>query len=130
MSEIIDDIIHIETEQAAAFNRSDLDAAIGCFDQEMVGFSSTKHERLAGLEALRETFEYYLKQAGKVEYNIVSPMVQVVGETAIVSFYWTVAFGDSPHRREINGRGSHVFARKNGQWKIVHEHFSRAHHRE
>jgi ketosteroid isomerase-like protein len=29
---------------------------------------------------------------------------------------------------EITGRRSHVFVDRNGDWKIVHEHFSRAQH--
>ncbi len=123
------ELLRLEEEQAAAFNRRDVAAALASFSPEIVGFSSTRHERVRGLEALRETFEYYLRQAERVEYQISEPLIQQFGDTAIVSFYWTVALSDGVHRREIHGRGTHVFHQEEGHWRIVHEHFSRAHHR-
>jgi ketosteroid isomerase-like protein len=123
------ELLRLEEEQAAAFNRRDVAAALASFSPEIVGFSSTRHERVSGLQALRETFEYYLRQAERIEYQISEPLVQAFGETAIVSFYWTVTLSNGIHRREVHGRGTHVFHRMNGQWRIVHEHFSRAHHR-
>jgi uncharacterized protein (TIGR02246 family) len=123
------ELLRLEEEQAAAFNRRDVAAALASFSPEIVGFSSTRHERVKGVDALRETFEYYLRQAERVEYRISEPLVQVLDDTAIVSFYWMVVLSDGAHRREIHGRGTHVFHREDGQWRIVHEHFSRAHHR-
>jgi len=123
------ELLSLEEEQVAAFNRRDVPAALASFSPAIVGFSSTRHERVRGLEALRETFEYYLRQAEHVEYRISEPLVQAFGDTAVVSFYWTVTLSDGAHRREIHGRGTHVFHRENGHWRIVHEHFSRAHHR-
>jgi len=128
-ADLHDELLRVEEEQAAAFNRRDVTAALASFSPHIVGFSSTRHERVTGLDALRETFEYYLRQAERVEYRISEPLVQALGDTAIVSFYWTVVLSTGAHRREIHGRGTHVFHREDGQWRIVHEHFSRAHHR-
>lgn len=129
MSDLERELLRLEEEQVAAFNRRDIAAALASFSPHVVGFSSTRHERLSGWEALRETFEYYLRQAEVVRYQISEPLVQTLGDTAIMSFYWTVTLQDGEHRREIQGRGTHVFHQEDGQWKIVHEHFSRAHHR-
>ena len=53
-------VTQIEHEMASAFNQGDIDAILKFFDGELVGFSSTKHERLHGQEAIRQTSSYYL----------------------------------------------------------------------
>lgn len=129
MAEIEKQIIKIEQDIAAAFNRRDMAGILGYFEEGMIGFSSTKHERLHGLEALRKTFQYYLQQSEKVEFALDEIKVQSFGPVVVSTFYWSVTVTTSKGEHEIPGRGSHVFVEKNGQWKIVHEHFSRSHHR-
>ncbi|MFQ6115567.1 MAG: YybH family protein [bacterium] len=124
MADLKKEITKIEEEMAAAFNRKDVDKILTFFDPELVGFSSTTHERIKGLEALRKTFEYYLEEGEKVEYVL----VQSFGNLAVASFHWVVSIDDGTRVHEIPGRGTHVFHKKNGEWRVVHEHFSRAHH--
>lgn len=128
MEDIKDLILSLEQQQVEAFNKGDVDEILSFFNTDIVGFSSTKHDRFAGLEGLRGTFEYYLQKTTKLEYSISDPSVQVLGDTAILSFYWLVVMTFGKTRREVQGRGSHVYRKENGDWKIVHEHFSRAHH--
>jgi ketosteroid isomerase-like protein len=130
MSKVERAILEIEKKQAAAFNQGDLKTVLDLFDKNIVCFSSTQHERVTGRVGLRRTFEYYLKEADKVQYRISEPLVQIYGDTAITSFYWTVTLSSGSNRRKFEGRGSHVLVNQNGDWKIVHEHFSRAHHAE
>lgn len=117
-------ILRLEREQARAINRADLRGALKMFHRSLVGFSSTQHKRIRGLGALRKTFHYYLKRAPKMTYRIEQPQVHVSGATAVATFYWSVGLGKG---RKIRGRGTHVFARQGKNWRVVHEHFSRAH---
>ena len=117
-------ILQLEREQVRAINRGDLRGALKLFDRGFVGFSSTKHQRIRGLGALRKTFDYYLKRAPKLVYHIEQPHVSVSGGTAVATFYWSVQLG---RRHKIHGRGTHVFTKQGKEWKVVHEHFSRAH---
>ena len=121
-------ILSLEQEQVEAFNKGDIEKILSYFDPDIVGFSSTKHDRFVGLEDLRKTFEYYLQKTSKLEYSISDPSVQVFGDTAVLSFYWLAVMVFGKTRREVQGRGSHMYRKINGEWKIVHEHFSRAHH--
>ena len=121
-------ILSLEQEQVEAFNRGDIDKILSYFDPDIVGFSSTRHDRFVGLEDLRKTFEYYLQKTSRLEYSIQDPSVQVFEDTAILSFCWLAVMVFGKTRREVQGRGSHVYRKINGDWKIVHEHFSRAHH--
>ena len=118
------EILHLEREQVRAINRGDVRGALKLFDRGFVGFSSTKHQRIRGLGALRKTFHFYLKRAQKLAYHLEQPHVSVSGGTAVATFYWSVQLGRG---RKIHGRGTHVFAKQGKEWKVVHEHFSRAH---
>ena len=115
-------ILRLERRQVADFNRRDLKAVVQQFAPGFVGFSSTRHKRIAGRTALKKTFQHYLRQSPRVRYNISQPRVQLFGATAVASFYWTVAL--TPRRR-VHGRGTHVFVKRGRQWQVVHEHFSR-----
>jgi ketosteroid isomerase-like protein len=118
------EILQLEREQVQAINRGDVRGALKLFDNGFVGFSSTKHERIRGLGALRKTFDYYLKRAPKLAYHMEQPHVSVNGGTAVATFYWSVQLGEG---HKIHGRGTHVFSKQGKEWKVVHEHFSRAH---
>ena len=74
------DILTIEKAMVRDFNIGKMEALLARFHPRVVGFSSTRQERITGRP-----------------------------------------------RHAIHGRGSHIFAKHNGKWLIVHEHFSRAH---
>lgn len=117
-------ILRLEREQANAINRGDVRAALRMFDKSFVGFSSTQHNRIRGLAALARTFHYYLRRAPKMDYRIQQPHVHADGNVAVATFYWTVGRGPG---RALRGRATHVFVRKGKNWRVIHEHFSRAH---
>ncbi len=117
-------ILRLERAQERNFNRRKLKPILEHFDPKFVGFSSTVHTRITGRRDLGKTFDYYLRQSPRLTYRITQPRVQVFGATAIASFYWKVRFN---HSQALNGRGTHVYIKRGRRWKIVHEHFSRAH---
>lgn len=131
MEETAKQLVEIEKRSAEHFNRGELDAILADYDPDFVGFSSTRRERIHGLNSLRKTFEYYRREAERVEYSIGRPEVLLLGGTAVVTFYWEVKMRSTrggKRRQVIKGRGTHVFAQEAGRWKIVHEHFSKATH--
>src|SRR5260370_27421396 len=118
------EILQLEREQVRAINRGDVRGALKLFDRGFVGFSSTKHERIRGLGALRKTFDYYLKQAPKLAYHLEQPHVSASGGTAVATFYWSVQLGPG---HKIHGRGTHVLSKHRKAWQVARERFSRAH---
>ena len=117
-------ILRLEREQVRAVNRGDVRGATRMFDEGFSGFSSTRHERIRGLRALARTFQYYLEGAPKITYRIAQPKVHAGDGVAVATFYWTVGLGRG---RTVRGRGTHVFVQKGREWRVIHEHFSRAH---
>jgi ketosteroid isomerase-like protein len=127
MEEIKQKILALEEEQVKAFNDGDEKKFLTFFDPDLTGFSSTQHMRLASLGELTKTFQYYQSQASAIEYVISDPCIKIYSNTAILTFYWAVYFKDEKKKKPIKGRGTHVYLERNGEWKIIHEHFSRAH---
>jgi ketosteroid isomerase-like protein len=128
MDDIKQEILSLEEAQVDTFNRGDIDGLLTFFDPGLTGFSSTKHMRLASLNELRKTFDYYRALGQNVVYGISDPCLKLYGETAVLTFYWSVRFDDEKKRKKpVEGRGTHIYVRKDDGWKIVHEHFSRAH---
>ena len=127
MASAIQAILGIEKEMARDFNAGKIDQLLEHFHPRVVGFSSTTQERITGRAAMRRTFHYYLHATSRMKFHIAQPQVQILGDNAIATFYWRVELGAARLRHIIRGRGTHVFARQGGKWRIVHEHFSRAH---
>ena len=127
MSDLLKDLLAIEQACADAFNQRHPDKILNYFSEEIAGFSSTRHDRFHGKDELRKTIEFYLSEAGEVSFDISEPEVQSLGDVAVLSFYWRVTLRSGEKETVIPGRGSHVYKKEGGDWKIVHEHFSRAH---
>ncbi|MEW6733051.1 MAG: nuclear transport factor 2 family protein [Acidobacteriota bacterium] len=122
-------IEQIENATVAAFNTADLDRMLSYFSEDINGFSSTHNDRYRGLDALRDTFEYYLAKSESIYYQISDLEIQMLanGEAVLATFYWKTAPLVDAQEDIITGRATHIFERRNGRWTIVHEHFSRAH---
>jgi len=127
MASPVQTILSIERALVRDFNAGRIEALLSHFHPRVVGFSSTRQERITGRAAMRRTFQYYLHASSRMKYHIAKPAVLVSGDAAVATFYWTVELGSGRPRHVIRGRGSHVFERRGNKWLIVHEHFSRAH---
>jgi len=128
MDEIQKELVAIEKSIVNLFNEQNIRAILKFFKSGFVGFSSTKHERVTSLTQLKSTFLHYLDEGDQVIYNIQNIKVKIYGEAALTTFYWTVDIKKKKKKsKTINGRGSHVFMIGETGWRIVHEHYSRAH---
>jgi ketosteroid isomerase-like protein len=127
MATSIQSILSVEKEMVRDFNAGKIDRLLAHFHPGVVGFSSTRQDRISGRSALKKTFDYYRLASSRMRYEVAKPRVEVFGEAAVATFYWTVTLGEGRPRHSIKGRGSHVFVRQRGKWWIVHEHFSRVH---
>ena len=116
-----------EKAMVKLFNAQKIDPILDFFDDNFIGFSSTKHERLTRKSQLKKTFLHYLDEGEKVKYSIKNIKVDILGECALTSFYWHVDIHKKKKVKSLNGRASHVFIQDLDDWKIVHEHFSKAH---
>ena len=127
MASALKEVLQVEKTMVREFNAGDMQSVLSDFHPRVIGFSSTRQERVVGLAAMKKTFDYYHQASSHMKYHIAKPKVKLFGVTAIATFYWTVELGKGRPRHLIKGRGSHVMTHLGGRWLIVHEHFSRAH---
>jgi ketosteroid isomerase-like protein len=127
MDAIQTEIANIEKSIVKYFNKKDIKSILNLFSEDFVGFSSTKHQRLTSLSQLGKTFLHYIEEGDKLEYKIKGLKVKIYGESALTTFYWTVSISKKKKVKTIDGRGSHIFLMRDNEWKIVHEHYSKAH---
>jgi ketosteroid isomerase-like protein len=127
MDAIEQSLIDIEKSMVRLFNKKDINGILAHFSDNFVGFSSTKHERLTNLSQLKKTFLFYLDEGEKVSFRIKNVKVKIYGELALTTFYWEVEIHKKKKKKHIDGRASHLYLLFDQEWKIVHEHFSKAH---
>ena len=127
MDTIEKDLVNVEKSIVKLFNNGEINKILQHFRKDFIGFSSTKHERLTSLSQLKKTFKHYLEEGEKVTYKIKNLKVKIYGEGALTTFYWQVDIEKRKKTKSIHGRGSHVFLMLDDGWKIVHEHYSKAH---
>ena len=120
-------VVNIEKSIVKYFNQKNIKGILDFFVKGFTGFSSTRQERLTSLAQLKQTYLYYLKEGDKVTYSINGLKVHIYGEFALATFYWKVSIRKKGKVRNVTGRASHVFVMQEDTWKIVHEHFSKAH---
>jgi len=127
MDDIQKEIVEIEKSIVKLFNEQKITDILKYFQSDFIGFSSTKHERVTSLSQLKKTFLHYLDEGDQVKYSIRNLKVKIYGEAALATFYWKVDLKKKKKTKTINGRASHIFLIGENGWRIVHEHFSRAH---
>ena len=121
------EVVHIEKSIVKYFNQKNVSGILDFFMKGFTGFSSTRHDRLTNVGQLKKTFLYYLREGEKVTYSINGLKVHIYGEFALATFYWKVSIRNKRKVKNVNGRGSHLFLMQDDTWKIVHEHYSKAH---
>ena len=82
--------------------------------------------RLDGKTANSKLYEASERDGTKpVAADMMDPKVQVYGDVAILTYSYTgVNQMKDGKTKASSGKSTRVYARQNGQWKLVHAHFS------
>jgi ketosteroid isomerase-like protein len=123
MIEIGKDAEAILAVERSAFERwamGDLNGFLEASDQGVTYFDPFLDGRLDGLPALQAL---YAKMQGKLKedrWEMIDPKVEVSGDMGVLTFNFV------SHSKGLTLRWNttEVYRRSNGQWKIVHTHWS------
>jgi ketosteroid isomerase-like protein len=92
---------------------------------EATYYDTETERRVDRLEALRKL---YAPREGKIRierYEMINPKVQMHGDTAVLTFnlidYVPTSEGST---REVYWNSTEVYSRIDGEWKIIHTHWS------
>lgn len=113
-------ILALEQGALDRWSRGDPDGFLEISDPQVVYFDPFVQGRLDGRPALEEL---YAGVRGKIHidhYEMISPQVQVFGETAVLTFNFVSRGSEGAMRWNT----TEVYRRRDGQWRIVHTHWS------
>jgi ketosteroid isomerase-like protein len=117
---LADEILKLERAALDRWGKGDPDGYVEISAPEATYFDPFAERRVDGLPAIQA----WLEQArGKVKIErdeIVDPLVQVIGEAAILSFRFVSQGSEGSMRWNC----TEVYRRFNHGWKIVHTHWS------
>lgn len=120
------DIIARERAALDRWGNGDPQGYLDLYAPEVTYFDPMLEKRNDGVEAMRK---YYAPLTGKIKvdrYDMINPSVQHHGDVAVLS-YNLVSYGKRSNGAETvlaRWNSTKVYARIEGQWKIVHDHWS------
>ncbi len=92
------------------------------FHPQMVAITATDRLRLTGRDACLASWQGFAQAARIHRWRELEPLVQLYGDTAIVTYYFDMAFDMGGRRIDMGGRDMFVFVREHGRWWAVADH--------
>ncbi|UCC11231.1 MAG: nuclear transport factor 2 family protein [candidate division WOR-3 bacterium] len=122
---ISEEIIACERAALDRWGRGDPGGFTEISADEVTYFDPGTEKRVDGIGSLRQL---YAPIEGKIKidrYEMLNPKVQVHGDTAVLTFN-LIDYTGRPEgsRAEGHWNATEVYCRINGQWKIIHTHWS------
>ncbi len=118
------EILQVERAAWEAIEGSQPDSLQGYFAEDVSVFGENQAYRTRGrTEALR-AMRTMLEQADLRSWQILDPQVQLAGDTAVLTYYYTESGFAGGKEFKRSGKASVVFIKEDGTWRAIHEHRS------
>ena len=79
-----------------------------------------------GKEYEVRTYTQYLKRAKNLHTDMHQPEVNVRGDVAWITYYWTEGADIDGKRVTSRGKSTRIFVKENGKWLCIHGHYTYA----
>lgn len=117
-------VVEVERNAWEALKEKQMAALADYFAEDFSMFEESQAYRVQGKAEGLRGLESWLQQTTLRSYQMLEPKVQVVGDTALLTYYFTEA-GTSGGKEFSNaGKISMVFVKRDGAWRALHEHRS------
>jgi ketosteroid isomerase-like protein len=129
VSKLSEEIITIERSALDRWIEFDPEGYLDLYTHDVTYFDPSQEGRIDGLEAMRRYYGPVKDLKGTIReprYEMISPKVQAHGEIAILTFK-LINYGkraDKPETVLARWNSTEVYKQINGQWKIIHSHWS------
>lgn len=107
-----------------AWTRGDPARLADCFHANMVAIAATERLRLVGRAACVASWTAFTAAARIQRWREIDPLVQIYGNTAVVTYYFDMACEMNGRVVELGGRDMFVFVKENGRWWACADQFS------
>jgi uncharacterized protein (TIGR02246 family) len=123
---VLAELMALESAAMERWRKGDPNGFMELYAPEVTYFDSGTLKRIDGWDALKKEYD---SRAGKIFYEVmdfIDPQVRVLGDMAVLSYrFFNInlnADGSVANRTPWNC--SEVYAKREGQWKIIHSHWS------
>ena len=119
-------IIAMERAALDRWGNGDPAGYLEIYAPEVTYFDPAVERRVDGVEAMRKYLAPFVGKIKISRYDMIGPKVQHHGDVAVLSFN-LISYGKKPDGVEAalaRWNSTKVYCRIEGQWKIVHEHWS------
>lgn len=122
-----EEIIALEKAALDRWGKGDPQGVLDTYAAGITYFDPFQEKRLAGIEAMKAL---YAPMAGKVKierFEMLDPRVQHHGDVAVLTYNLVEDLqpsAEAPESRHLAWNSTQVYARIEGNWKIIHGHWS------
>jgi len=122
-----EEVAQISAPRLKALFTGDIDGYVEAFADNAVLYSSFSPFRIEGKEAIRAFFNQLVQMYPRRNVQIRQPVSRVYNDNVVIqTSYATLNWVNAKGEYEIyDTRGSTVWTKVDGQWKIVDQHLSR-----
>lgn len=115
------EIVQMECRALSRWCAGDPSGFLDISAPDVVYFDPFLERRLDGLAALRERYEGLRGQVNAPRYELIAPLVQVVGDAAILTFNFVSWDADGT---EMRWNCTEAYRRTSEGWRIFQTHWS------
>src|SRR5512135_1235116 len=113
-------IIAMERAALDRWGRGDPSGFLEISAPDVVYFDPYREKRVDGLEALTALYKEIWGKVLLDRYELLNPLVQVVGEAAVLTFNYVSYAGEA----EFRWNCTEVYRRDSDRWQIIQTHWS------
>lgn len=107
-----------------AWTKGNPDDLVNFFHPHMVAVTATDRLRRLGQAECLAGWKGFAQAATIHYWTETEPLIQVYGDSAVVSYYFDMAFTMGGQRIEMGGRDLFFFVREQGRWWAVADQYS------
>lgn len=107
-----------------AWTKADGKRLVDFFHKDMVAITPTDRYRREGREDCIAGWVDFLSVAKVQHWKEIDPKIQIYANTAVVTYYFDMAFETGGQTVKMGGRDMFVFVKEDGRWWAVADQFS------
>jgi len=116
----VETILAMECAALERWGKGDPSGFLEICAPDVVYFDPGREKRVDGLEALTELYESFRGQVSFDRFELLNPLVQRVGDAAVLTFNYVSYSGAGESRWNC----TEVYQRLNEGWRIIQTHWS------
>jgi uncharacterized protein (TIGR02246 family) len=113
-------LLTMERSAMDQWSKGDPEAFLAIYDPDIVYFDPFISQRINGRDALRKWYDTFRGKFRIDHYEFLDPKVEISGDMALLTYNF-VSQGSQGEKR---WNATEVYRRRDGQWRIIHSHWS------